>query len=868
MNQDKKKDTRQQNTRQQNLKEEIERYRWSYSKIKEGYNLLYSELQQKEQKLVDSEKKYRLLFENVQEGILLLNAKTGKIEDSNPYIQTLLGYSPKEFVGKQVWQISPLKNIIPNKGRLVELQKKKNLRYENLPLETKSGNKIEVEFISSIYDVGEGSIIQCNIRDITERKIVERELQESQSRFRGIFENSTIGISLVSSQGRWLKVNPSLCKITGYSEEELLSKRFKDITYPEDMQKSMDASRLLLSGKASSTHFEKRYFTKGGKIIWVSLSISLILDIQKKPLYYVVLTEDITEKKKNEEELSNYMYMIEQSTEEIAFADLKGNVLFTNDAWAKNHGYKKEEIIGRHLSMFHTKKELVKVKADIHNLFKTGRTTVEIIHKRKDGSTYIALMNNFILTVDGKRKYIVGMANDITQRKKEELDLKKREELIRSINDHLPKAMLYQIIRDKKGTRRFTYVSKNVHRFYGCSPEEAIKDPKLIYGKVAREDRVRLLKEEEKAFHRLTTFSIEVMMYYPSGKIRWSLFSASPTRLKDGTTRWDGVEVDITDKKNIEIELHQYRDHLEYLVQERTLKFKESEHKFRTLAENSGDIITRFDKNYRIIFINKAVEKVSPLRSFEYFGKSVYELPFPRALAMIWDAAIKEVFKTGQLQRREFQLPDGIWIDWFIFPEFAKGKKEVTTAISFGRDITQLKEIEQKITKNLKEYQNLIENIPGMVYKASSDWTVSVLSKNAKEVSGYSSDELDIGKINWLKLIHRLDKQRVIRECISLHKKPSFLIQEYRITQKSGNIVWVRDIKRSFFEKGKLSHIEGIIFNIDEHKKSEEEVQKKTIELQEKVLELERFSKIAVGRELRMIELKEKMKDMERKQQV
>ena len=124
---------------------------------------------QNEDALRDSEARYRRLFETAKDGILLLDADSGQITDVNPFIAELLGYTPVELLGKKLWEIGPFKDVVASQAAFRELQLKKYIRYEELPLETKKGERVEVEFVSNLYKVNHKKVIQCNIRDISER---------------------------------------------------------------------------------------------------------------------------------------------------------------------------------------------------------------------------------------------------------------------------------------------------------------------------------------------------------------------------------------------------------------------------------------------------------------------------------------------------------------------------------------------------------------------------------------------------------------------------------------------------------------------------------------------------------------------------
>jgi len=123
-----------------------------------------------------SEQRYRRLFEAAQDGILILEAETGRICDANPFLVRILGYSRSEMVGKTVGELSPFKDVVSNQAMLERVQKDGYVRYEDLPLETKDGRQISVEFVSNIYECGNEKVIQCNIREITRRKRAEAEL--------------------------------------------------------------------------------------------------------------------------------------------------------------------------------------------------------------------------------------------------------------------------------------------------------------------------------------------------------------------------------------------------------------------------------------------------------------------------------------------------------------------------------------------------------------------------------------------------------------------------------------------------------------------------------------------------------------------
>lgn len=137
-----------------------------------------------EKNIKTSELRYRRLFEAAQDGILLLDAETGTITDVNPFLIDMLGYTRDEFVEKRLWEVGAFKDVEASQQAFEALQKNEYIRYEDLPLRARDGRLVQVEFVSNVYLVGGEKVIQCNIRDITERKQAQDALLKSEALLR------------------------------------------------------------------------------------------------------------------------------------------------------------------------------------------------------------------------------------------------------------------------------------------------------------------------------------------------------------------------------------------------------------------------------------------------------------------------------------------------------------------------------------------------------------------------------------------------------------------------------------------------------------------------------------------------------------
>ncbi len=253
----------------------------------------------------DSELRYRRLFEAAQDGILILDAETGMIEDVNPYLIKMLGYSREEFVEKKLWEVGAFRDVQASKEAFEALQENEYIRYEDLPLKTKDGRLIQVEFVSNVYLVNDEKVIQCNIRDITERKKIEDALQKSEAKFRRLFEAAQDGILILNAEtGLIEEVNSYLINMLGYSREEFIKKKLWEVGSFRDVNSSKEAFEALQENEYIR-YEDLPLRTKNGKLIQVEFVSNVYLIENVKVIQCNI--RDITARRRAEERVGRQL---------------------------------------------------------------------------------------------------------------------------------------------------------------------------------------------------------------------------------------------------------------------------------------------------------------------------------------------------------------------------------------------------------------------------------------------------------------------------------------------------------------------------------------------------------------------------------
>ena len=294
--------------------------------------------------------------------------------------------------------------------------------------------------------------------DITEKKEIEAKLKISEETFRGNFENAAIGMAIVSLDGKWEKVNHSLCIILGYTDSELLHSNFKDITYSEDLEADEKAIVKLLNNTVNYIHLEKRYIHKKGHLISVILSVSLVKDENGKPLHFLAQIINITPRVKAKEKMQEALAKIEgifESSSQVSIigTDLNGTITAFNKGAENLLGYTKDEVLFKETPVIiHSPEEIEDRGKNLSKLFnkkvegfevftilaKRGEyDTKEWTYIRKDGSKFPVQLTITPVKEYNKIVGYLGVATDISNIKEAEKEIRLLLQVAKGQNDRL-----------------------------------------------------------------------------------------------------------------------------------------------------------------------------------------------------------------------------------------------------------------------------------------------------------------------------------------------------------------------------------------------------------------------------------------------
>ncbi len=686
-----------------------------------------------EKALEESEANYRQLFENAPAGIYRVDFKTGKFLKANDVFREYLCCSKEELNS-----LSPY-DILTEESRGLFLERvEKMARGEDVPeiveyeIVNKRGRRYWVHLHSNnIYDA-EGAVVASDViaHDITERKETERALRESEERYRMIVENMHEIIWTMDLDFNYTYRSPANIRITGYSPEEITTLPVSDQIVPESyalVEKILAEELENEFGQGPvdlhrSRTLEIEVYHKDGGTVWIEVTGTFIRDDGGQPVEILLTARDITERKRLEGELEEserlYRTIFETTGTATMIIEEDATISLVNKEFERLSGYAKEEVEGKKRWM-----DFV-YEPDLDRMLHENRKrkvrdpsvfrSYEFRALHKGGTIRDALLNVSMIPDSGR---MVASLHDITEQKQSEVltrsqrDLAERLNMLTRLDDVLrtcAETAMHISWMECGGIYLVDEETGGLHLIYHEGLSDEFVEQISYYPPDS--DNVRLVEQGGPVYCRYGDLEadlspLDVDEHLTSVAVVPIHFEGRPIACLNVASRTIETIPDFT-RTALESISSQVGVAVARVKAEEASR--KSEEMFRALAENSSDVIMRFDRQFRHLYASSGVEKETGIPSREFIGKTHHELGFPEDLVNMAEAAIQKVFETGQPNRVEFMLPSAIWLDWLLVPEFA-GNGGVKAVMTSSRDITgrKLREIREKEEKDRLARENV-----------------------------------------------------------------------------------------------------------------------------------------------------------------
>jgi len=387
-----------------------------------------------ESTLQDSEARYRLLYDNNPTMYFTLSSD-GTVVSVNQFGATQLGYQPDELIGQSVLKVFNPEEHAAVLGQLTvctasplkvfqwEIQK---VRKDGSTLWVKERAQAVMDHTGQIL-----SLVVCE--DITERRLTEDYMRESEERWRALFEHAGVGIAQLSLNEQFLRVNPRLCETLGYSSKTMLRCRCQDFVHPDDLSVTQTHLNELFAGKRPSFSMETRWHRSDDVWLWVEMTVSLVRDATSAPAYFIAVVQNIDDRKQAEAGLARTTRLLQTLVHEsplpIVSLDLEARVTSWNQAATRLFGWTEEEVLGRELPYVPEDQATSAESLWERGLQGEAHGPIELRRRRKDGTLLdLLLWPVFVRSDIGDVSTAIGLYVDQSNLKRAEEELSASEE--------------------------------------------------------------------------------------------------------------------------------------------------------------------------------------------------------------------------------------------------------------------------------------------------------------------------------------------------------------------------------------------------------------------------------------------------------
>ena len=738
-----------------------------------------------------------------------------------------------------------VKNVIGNTAYkfalkyIEEVRKGKSTSYENI-LDMKEGKRwIKVSYVP-IFD-SKGHVVSIIVMsyDITEQKNTTNEIKESEEKYKSLFNNSAIGMYRTKLDGsEVLEFNNKYCSILGVTQKEVVGKPSNILwIHPKEREKMVKT--LMSTGHVDELEFQMK--RKDGKIIDAVTSVRLYRE--QGILEGSII--DMTEKKLAEKELKEseekYKLLVDRMQEITVILDRTGKILFANKFTLNTIGYTEKEVIGNSVFTFITKDSIKKAIYNLTQEFldkKTGAWEIELITKKGEIRTIALSEASNPIYKDKKIVELLVNGIDITEQKKAE-ELNKN--IIKCTTDWIWEVNLQG---------KYTYCSENVKSILGYDIKEMIG--KTPFDFMIKKERERIAAVfEEIVKNQKPIKDLENWNVHKDGHNVCLLTNGFPVFDENSKLKgYRGADKDITERKKAEQEIINSKKLLQRIIDLLPIRIFWKDTNLKFLGGNN-------------IFAKDAGKRDSE----ELIGKDDFQMSW-KEQAKLYRDDDQKVIKSGKSKinfEEQQTTPKGnkIWLNTSKVPLIDSKGKSIGILGSY-EDITEKKKAEEKLKESEEKYLAILNSSTDQIFMI--DKNLQYISVNrALAQSMEKIPENIIGKS--IKQVYGNTKQTErFSDNIKyiLENKKSLNIEEPLILREKILIINTQ-LNPIINTTGEITAVLGILRDVTEKKESEKELIKSQNILQEKIADLERFNRISVDRELKMIELKHKIQELEEK---
>lgn len=741
------------------------------------------------------------IFEQAPSAVVL-TTMDDRVIRINPGFTRVFGYAPEAAIGCRLRDlIVPAESQEEYRGHLEPVARGERVDAESIRCR-QDGSRLPVAFSLAPFSSRRYKIVAYGVyRDISEQQSAAQGRQASEGRWRAIFDNSAVGISITDARGNFIATNRAYQEMVGYSEEELRSLTYIDLTYEEDRPASATVAADNWAGKLPQFRLEKRYRRKDGRIIWVRVTVSKTSGSGTTPEIGIAVVEDITERRRAEDRLLEYEKVVEGLQEMIVVVDREYRYVVANQAFLNYHGLNREQVVGHFVPEFVGQERFDQItKNNVDECFR-GRalrcemelTFPEMGRRNLVGSYY---------PIEGPEGVdrIAVVLEDVTERKLAEEARRASEGRWRAIFDNSAVGIGLADLHGK-----ITAANRAFQEMVGYSEDE-LRSMTYMDITDAADRLMNATLAAEMWGNRSTGFPMEKRYRHKTGRSIWvrATVSKSPG---EGPMPPFGICIaeDITERKRAEARLLEYEKVVEGLQQ----------------------MIVVVDRDYRYLIANQAFLNYRGMQPGQVLGHLAPEILGQETFEQTVKGKLDECFQ-GRVVKYEMTLTysDLGKRDFFItyFPiEGAAGIDRIAAVLE---DITERKRAEER----LLEYEKVVESSQEMIAVVDRDYRYRIANQMFLNSHGLKREQA-VGH-----LVSEVVGQERFADFTKSKLDECF---QGKIVKVENDFTFSRlgrrDLLKAYFPiegPGGVDCVAVVLQDITERKRAERELQRSLLELQ------------------------------------